>query len=385
MSDKIQRRKQQRAKIVSGSVGSLLTATAVHPLEVVKVRTQAKTSKFPSNVALCPQGCGTFVINNGLGDYTVPKSSSCFGGTGQLKPLTSTKSVGTFGIFRRILSNEGLGGLYAGLTPTLTMGVRLACSSLSSPILVCCFLLTVALQVPNTVLYFLSYDELSVLLLPYDKSASWTPAFAGAAARFVASLSTAPFELLRTIQASRASSDHPAPGMIAEFRSIVRNDGFLSLYKGLFPTLVRDVPFSAIYWLGIEKCRRRWASLDSDSGGVVSTQTQGARALFNGTVSGLVASACTTPLDVIKTRQQLQTNPVLTMESAAPGCDHSGYIAYQQNRRAGALYLLLEILREEGVKGLWKGNVARMTKVAPACACMISSYEIGQRLLLAPQ
>ena len=39
------------------------------------------------------------------------------------------------------------------------------------------------------------------------------------------------------------------------------------------------------------------------------------------------------------------------------------------------------IVREEGVGGLWRGNMARMMKVAPACAIMITCYEFGKRIL----
>lgn len=32
----------------------------------------------------------------------------------------------------------------------------------------------------------------------------------------------------------------------------MRQDGIIGLWKGLFPTLLRDVPFSAIYWMNYE-------------------------------------------------------------------------------------------------------------------------------------
>jgi hypothetical protein len=38
------------------------------------------------------------------------------------------------------------------------------------------------------------------------------------------------------------------------------------------------------------------------------------------------------------------------------------------------------IAQEEGIVGLWKGNVTRILKVAPACAIMISCYEFGKRI-----
>jgi hypothetical protein len=58
------------------------------------------------------------------------------------------------------------------------------------------------LQVPNTVLYFVTYEELKELAhRPSSQneflSPQIIPAFAGAAARLVASVATAPLELIR--------------------------------------------------------------------------------------------------------------------------------------------------------------------------------------------
>ncbi len=39
------------------------------------------------------------------------------------------------------------------------------------------------------------------------------------------------------------------------------------------------------------------------------------------------------------------------------------------------------IVKEEGLKGLTKGMVPRVAKVAPSCAIMISSYEFCKTLL----
>ena len=39
------------------------------------------------------------------------------------------------------------------------------------------------------------------------------------------------------------------------------------------------------------------------------------------------------------------------------------------------------IVREEGLAGLFRGLEARVLKITPACAIMISSYEAGKRAL----
>lgn len=37
---------------------------------------------------------------------------------------------------------------------------------------------------------------------------------------------------------------------------MVVRDGSRALWRGLPPTLWRDVPFSAIYWMGYEECKK---------------------------------------------------------------------------------------------------------------------------------
>mmetsp|Transcript_4761 Transcript_4761/g.7077 ORF Transcript_4761/g.7077 Transcript_4761/m.7077 type:complete len:207 (-) Transcript_4761:47-667(-) len=202
--------------------------------------------------------------------------------------------------------------------------------------------------------------------------------------------------------------------MLEELAAIVRTDGVPALYKGLSPTLFRDVPFSAVYWFCIERMRDEWKRYNNDNDGngngnvvdePISALRQAGQGLVNGSVSGMAAAACTTPLDVIKTRRQtefFQINTARVVEEATTTtcavCDHEGAVVYNpssklrstssststtssSSRAPGTLQMMNDIFREEGIRGLWKGNQARMIKVAPACAIMISSYEIGKRLL----
>lgn len=349
------------AKLISGSFGSTLTALLVTPLEVVKVRQQSQALTYhgmPSNASLCPRGCGTFVLNNGLNECLVPKCAVPYfdPSTGRLKESLEVKnSRGTFATVRHIFMKEGFQGVYAGLGPTLVMGV------------------------PNTVLYFITYDELSTYLGSVSES-SFVAAFAGASARIVASVTTAPLELIRTRQAARVGAAEPAIGMLAEFKTMIRRDGFFSLYKGLSPTLFRDVPFSAIYWLSIERLRKIWR--DSKGDIEISAWQQGGQALVNGSISGMIAAACTTPLDVVKTLRQVESRSA-KVEPAFGG--HQGAVIYNMkangHHATGTFPIMQSIVKNEGFSGLWRGNQARMIKVAPACAVMIASYELGKRFL----
>lgn len=131
----------------------------------------------------------------------------------------------------------------------------------------------------------------------------------------------------------------------------------------------------------------------------VTPLEQAGQAFVNGALSGMIAAACTTPFDVIKTRQQaaVSTAPAVEIANGAcssqlnvglAACKHDGAIVYEgpvppsnHQRPTGTFQLLRDIAQKEGVAGLWRGNQARMLKVAPGCAIMISSYEFGKRIL----
>ena len=70
-------------------------------------------------------------------------------------------------------------------------------------------------------------------------------------------------------------------------------------------------------------------------------------------MSGGLAGAITTPFDVLKTRAQLQTDRGLPL-----------------------LANLRSIAVNEGVGALFRGWSARSAKAAPACAIVLSSYEM---------
>ena len=93
-----------------------------------------------------------------------------------------------------------------------------------------------------------------------------------------------------------------------------------------------------------------------------------------GAVSGAIASVVTTPFDVGKTRQQvLEHEPNSNVQSAARA-------SKLRPEELSMPRFLFHIWKEEGAAGLFRGWAPRCLKVAPACAIMISSYEIGKKM-----
>ena len=63
-----------------------------------------------------------------------------------------------------------------------------------------------------------------------------------------------PLELIRTNLQANEVADASIHGnnIASSFVNIVKRHGWKQLWGGLMPTLLRDVPFSSVYWSGFE-------------------------------------------------------------------------------------------------------------------------------------
>lgn len=274
----------------------------------------------------------------------------------------------TFDGLRKIARNEGITTLWRGLSPTLLM------------------------TVPSNIIYFTGYDWLRFnSKSPINRTASdnYAPLFAGALARIFAAAVVSPIEMFRTrMQASQSTGGAHLTETAAGIREMVATHGYTSLWRGLTLTLWRDVPFSAIYWWGYETIRGSLTDARERSRGR-TLEVGGSRArarsrtqsrenhtatftdsFIAGAASGAVASILTMPFDVGKTRRQIFQDPGVS----APGVEK--VLAPEERSMPRFLW---HIFKQEGISGLFRGWIPRTLKVAPACAIMISSYEVGKR------
>lgn len=282
---------------------------------------------------------------------------------------------------RKIAQNEGLRTLWRGLSPTLVMAV------------------------PANVIYFAGYDWMrTAQASPFKTyvSDAYVPLIAGASARILSAIAVSPIEMFRT-RMQAANHTATAAGHFREtmdgLREMVADKGIHSLWRGLTLTLWRDVPFSAIYWWGYEYGRnaiadargRSQARLDGTEfrmgrGEEKIRRRSRSRSRENhtetlvdsfvaGAGSGAVAAFVTTPFDVGKTRQQVLHHSGDNLKNQAEGATR---IIRPEERSMPRF--LLHIFQEQGLSGLFRGWTARCLKVAPACAIMISSYEVGKKM-----
>ncbi|KAI9330620.1 mitochondrial carrier domain-containing protein [Obelidium mucronatum] len=338
-------------RLASAATGATLVALLVTPFDVIKTRMQSDisaTSKpdsiiFDQQIRQQRTAFQCFkenVIHKGAS----VKQSGVLGleATSSLRPFKSTMDG-----FIRIWHYEGIPALWKGLTPALLM------------------------QAPSTVFYYLGYEEIKHILIPYFPESSsnlYAPLLAGSLARTATTMMISPLELIRTRMQSGSGSDTTLKSVVMQLRGMVATSGVQSLWRGLGPTLWRDVPFSAIYWVGYEGIRKRL----TEQKHVLDVGEFGGSFLA-GATAGTVAAILTTPFDVAKTLQQV-------VHHDEPGCvHHPGCGHLPGGRKLSMVNVMRSIVANDGVKGLFVGLSPRIAKIAPACAIMISSYELGKR------
>jgi len=175
--------------------------------------------------------------------------------------------------------------------------------------------------IPSTVIYMTAYENIKLNMTNAAGSAGCSnglvlgtiPGVSGAIARSLVVTVLAPLELMRTRALAGQAQGHAGGGasgsMWSLMRDIYRTEGGLSaFYRGLGSTIMRDTPFSAIYWMTFESVKRTiYAPLVLDDMAVgESSSTKHATVNFmSGSTSGALAAIVTHPFDVLKTQLQL--------------------------------------------------------------------------------
>ncbi|KAE8151168.1 putative mitochondrial carrier protein [Aspergillus avenaceus] len=381
-------------KMVSATCGSVLTNLLVTPLDVVRVRLQSQspiknlspfTSHTASSLKNIPPNIGVtaccrevFWVGQNSELCMVGPGAGALGGSSpavidcaveetQRRTFTSTLDG-----LRKIARNEGVLTLWRGLSPTMMMSI------------------------PANIIYFAGYDWLRSdhrspikRLLPD----TYVAFVAGSVARVAAASAISPIEMFRTrLQATSGTGAGHFKATLEGLHNMTKTQGYSSLWRGLTLTMWRDVPFSGLYWWGYEEVKKqlietrktaRETLLSPGSSSVDHQQPHEADSpafldsFVAGAISGSVSAFITTPFDVGKTRQQVYQHMGEDALESQKGSMPKGSLPPEQQTLPK---FLMHIFREEGAAGLFRGWVARCLKVAPACAIMISTYEVGKKM-----
>lgn len=131
---------------------------------------------------------------------------------------------------------------------------------------------------------------------------------------------------------------------------VFRDLGFPGIYQGASACLLRDVPFSAIYFPSYSAIKNLLVE-QRTTGKATSSDL-----LLAGTLAAVPAALLTTPADVIKTRLQVTPRPGEARYTGIRDC-------------AQKIYL------QEGLPGLFRGSAVRVVRIAPQFGISLLAYE----------
>ncbi|XP_004509320.1 folate transporter 1, chloroplastic isoform X2 [Cicer arietinum] len=291
---------------IAGSAAGFATVAVMHPLDVVRTR---------------------FQVNDGRASH-----------------LPSYKNT-AHAIFT-ITRSEGLRGLYAGFLPGV-LGSTISWG-----------------------LYFFFYDK-AKRRYAKNREEKLSPGLhlaSAAEAGALVCLCTNPVWLVKTRLQLQTPLHQALPysGLYDAFRTIVREEGFSALYRGIVPGLFL-VSHGAIQFTAYEELRKTIVDLKSKRSKI---QHQNPDQLLNsvdyavlGATSKVAAILLTYPFQVIRSRLQQR-----------PG--HDG-----KPRYIGSWHAVKETARFEGVRGFYKGITPNLLKNAPASSITFIVYENVLKLL----
>lgn len=278
-----------------GAIAGGIGATAVYPIDLVKTRMQnQKTLK-------------------GSSERLYKNSIDCF---------------------LKVVRNEGFVGLYKGLGPQLVGVAPEKAIKLTT----------------NDVLRKFFTDANGEIYFPLELVAG-----GGAGASQV--IFTNPLEIVKI--RLQVQGEALRTGAISAVEkqgaiTICKELGIAGLYKGAAACLLRDIPFSAIYFPTYAKMKEEFTN---DKGVIEPYQL-----LLAGAIAGVPAAGLVTPADVIKTRLQVKYR--------------AGDVQYTGIRDCTS-----KIWQLEGFSAFWKGSLARVCRSSPQFGVTLLSYELLQRLM----
>ncbi|XP_004521956.1 solute carrier family 25 member 35 [Ceratitis capitata] len=182
----------------------------------------------------------------------------------------------------------------------------------------------------------------------------------GGLAAVGATIITNPLDVIKTrIQlqgelAARGTYVVPYKGILHGMVTVIRNDGWMGLQKGLVPTMYFQFIVNGVR-LGIYSSAVNMQWTKKKNGG----ESVGL-SLFWGAAGGAVGAYFSSPFFLIKTQ----------LQSRAPKQVAVGY----QHDHTGMLSALRKIYGEGGISGLWRGSTASIARAAIGSGTQLATF-----------
>jgi solute carrier family 25 phosphate transporter 23/24/25/41 len=146
-------------------------------------------------------------------------------------------------------------------------------------------------------------------------------------------------------------------GLVDAFVKIIKEEGPAELYRGLTPSLIGVIPYSATNYFAYDTLRKAYRKFfKQEKIGKIET-------LLIGSAAGAISSTATFPLEVA--RKHMQVGAL------------SGRQVYKN-----VVHALVSILEQEGILGLYRGLGPSCMKLVPAAGISFMCYEACKKILI---
>ncbi|XP_078040602.1 short Calcium-binding Mitochondrial Carrier isoform X3 [Augochlora pura] len=209
---------------------------------------------------------------------------------------------------------------------------------------------------PESALKFMAYEQIKRAIKGNDvrELGLYERLMAGSLAGGISQSAIYPLEVLKTRFALRKTGEFA--GLLDATKKIYSQGGLKSFYKGYIPNLIGILPYAGIDLAVYETLKNRYLRTHDKN-----EPPPFWILLLCGTASSTAGQVCSYPLALVRTRLQADISP-----------DKS------PNTMVG---VFKDIIRKEGVRGLYRGLTPNFLKVAPAVSISYIVYENFRGLL----
>ncbi|XP_078276944.1 mitochondrial glutamate carrier 1-like isoform X1 [Rhinoraja longicauda] len=336
------------AKLINGGIAGLIGVTCVFPIDLTKTRLQNQRNGQRTYTSMMDCLIKTVRSEGYFGMYR--------GAAVNLTLVTPEKAIklAANDLFRSYLSRNGkglniFGEMLAGC------GAGLCQVIITTPM----EMLKIQLQDAGRLGIYPIYPslfKLIILVIPIQ-NVKLVPSFVSAAQQRLILPTSSSIKVVATnpvlsrAYVSLAAVTRPMSAtQIA--KDLFYSQGFRGLYKGLGATILRDVPFSVIYF-------PLFANLNKLGQNSVDGRASFVHSFLSGCIAGSIAAVAVNPCDVIKTRFQ----------SLHRGANEEAY--------SGVVDCARKIWKNEGPSSFLKGSVCRALVIAPLFGIAQVIYFVG--------
>ncbi|RIA98428.1 mitochondrial carrier domain-containing protein [Glomus cerebriforme] len=307
---------------ICGAVAGMVSRFVASPLDVVKIRLQLQPGRPISPLSLRHQSIHVAKKYNGM-----------------------------FHAIKLIVREEGIRGLWNG--------------NLSAEYL---YLSYGAVQ-------FLTYQQMQNLFKRIDSNQNGNyginktlqPFLSGAICGSTATIVTYPFDLLRTRFAAQREN-RVYLGLRHAVQQIYAQEGYSGFYRGVTASVAQIIPYMGLMFGNYEFLKKSFRKLEDKH--IWFHNLRGVEDLLSGAISGIISKAGVFPLDLVRKILQVQ------------GPNRTNYFVSNVPLYSSSIFICIrQILRNDGILGLYKGLTPALIKSAPVSAVTFFVYGYTKRLL----